>query len=220
MCGQQSQMAQAQPCLEQYGQDCAFATAFYETYRQDFEKTAARTGLPASFLFAIVAPELTQYSYLSNKLETYSLKVFYVQSGKSYADFSIGFFQMKPSFIERLEDSLQTKTHLHAKFKNCLMPNPDSRKARAERVQRLSQFEWQLEYLALFCELVRERFPAKSELPETDRLVFYSAAYNTGFHKPEELIGQMAQRALFPHFSRVKYRYSDIALCFYMTVKN
>jgi hypothetical protein len=215
-----SDMAKAQPCLEQYGQDCAFATLFYETHRQEFEKTAKRTGLTASFLFAIVAPELTQYSYLRDKVETYSLKVFYVQNGKSYSDFSIGFFQMKPSFIERMEDSLQTINRLHEKFKNCLMSEPDSRKARVERVQRLSQLEWQFEYLALFCELVRERFPSKSKLSENDKLIFYAAAYNTGFHKSEALIEQMAQQALFPHFLREKYRYSDIALCFYRTVNN
>jgi hypothetical protein len=51
-------------------------------------------------------------------------------------------------------------------------------------------------------------------------LVFYSSTYNTGFHKSEELISQTAQRALFPHFSSVKYRYSDTALWFYQQVKN
>jgi hypothetical protein len=213
-------MASGQSYSEQYRQECAFATSFYETHKTDFEQAAECTGLPAPFLFALVAPELTQYGYLKDKVETYSLKVFYVQSGKAYADFSIGVFQMKPSFIERLEDSLQTRKHLHAKYQNCLMPEPDSRKARATRVQRLGQLEWQLEYLALFCELVRERFPLKSERHDDEMLAFYSAAYNTGFHKPEDLIDRMAQRSLFPHFSSVKYRYSDIALWFYRQVKN
>jgi hypothetical protein len=206
--------------MEQYGRDCAFATGFYETHIQDFATTAGRAGLTAPFIFAIVAPELTQYSYLGDKLETYSLKVFYVQNGRAYADFSIGLFQMKPSFVERMEDSLQTKTHLHAEFGDCLMPASGSREARAERVRRLGLPEWQFEYLALFCRLLRERFPSKSELCPDDMLAFYSTAYNTGFHKSEDLIAQMAQRALFPHFSRTKYRYGDIAQCFYRTVNN
>ncbi|MDR1274307.1 MAG: hypothetical protein LBK12_07140, partial [Odoribacteraceae bacterium] len=145
-------------------------------------------------------------------------KVFYVQKGKAYADFSTGFFQMKPSFIERLEDSLQTKKHLHEKFKECLLPDPASREARVERLRRLGQMEWQLEYLALFCELVHERFPSKSELPERDMLVFYATAYNTGFHKPEDAIDQMARQALFPRFTREKFRYADVALWFYDAV--
>jgi hypothetical protein len=210
-------LALSQPCMERYERDCLFATTFYEAHKQDFEQAAARTGLSAPLLFAIVAPELTQYSSLGNRVETYSLKVFYVQRGRSYADFSIGLFQMKPSFVECLEDSLLSRKHLHAAFENCLLPDPDSRTARAERVRRLGQLEWQLTYLALFCELVRERFPAQSSLPDDERLIFYSAAYNAGFHKSETAILQTAKQALFPHFSREKYRYSDVALCFYKT---
>lgn len=44
-----------------------------------------------------------RYNALKDDIESESLKVLYVQFGKTYADFSIGVFQMKPSFAEGVE---------------------------------------------------------------------------------------------------------------------
>ena len=52
---------------------------------------------------AIVFPELLKYTLYQDLLETTALELIYTSYGKSYADFSIGYFQMKPSFIEDLE---------------------------------------------------------------------------------------------------------------------
>ena len=63
----------------------------------------------ADFIYSIVAPEITQYSFIRNTLESYTLNVLYVQYGRAYADYSIGFFQMKPSFIEEHGKTYSTK---------------------------------------------------------------------------------------------------------------
>jgi hypothetical protein len=49
---------------------------------------------------AVIFPELLRYSALRDRMETSLLKSLYVNLGEEYANFSIGRFQMKPSFAE------------------------------------------------------------------------------------------------------------------------
>ncbi|GHV51235.1 hypothetical protein FACS1894181_12810 [Bacteroidia bacterium] len=202
-----------------YRDECRKAKAFFSLYKDSFETEAKRTGLAAEFIFAIAAPEFTQYSYLSNKIETYSLKVFYVQRGKAYSNFSIGVFQMKPSFIEAMENYIATDTCLQKEFARCLFANPGSRQARVNRIERLNSIEWQIEYLAMFCSIVNKKFAGIGFASGEDKLRFYAAAYNCGFHKEEFQIRETSQKRLFPHFSKQKFRYDDLAAWFYKEIQ-
>jgi len=207
--------SQVELYVKEYHKDCEKAKEFFVEHKSKFENVSKTCGLSAEFLFAIVAPEFTQFSYLSNKIETYSLKVLYVQGGKAYSDFSIGFFQMKPSFIERLENYIMTDTTLKNKYKKFLFEKPDERQARVERIERLNSLEWQIEYLALFCSIVNHKFSNTTFVNEEEKLRFYASAYNCGLHKSESEIERIGQKALFPHFSRQKFKYSDITVWFY-----
>ena len=209
-----------QSYLELFPKESEKANRFFVEYKEDFEKAGKNVGLSAEFLYAIVAPELSQYGYLSNKMETYALKVMYVQGGTAYANFSIGFFQMKPSFIEQLETFLVTKGYeeLKKEFSHCLFIDSDSRQARVERVDRLNNIEWQMKYLTLFCAIVNKRFGAISFANEEERLRFYASAYNSGFHKTERQIKEMETKAFFPRVSTEKFNYSDVAVGFYNEV--
>jgi hypothetical protein len=80
------------------------AIQFYNLNKKQFEKAATKVKLKPEFVFSIVAPEISQYSSVYNEVELYSLKVMYTQFGKDYSDFSVGYFQMKPSFVESLEN--------------------------------------------------------------------------------------------------------------------
>ena len=51
---------------------------------------------------AVVFPEIVRYSAIRDKIEITLLKALYINLGEDYADFSIGQFQMKPSFAEAL----------------------------------------------------------------------------------------------------------------------
>lgn len=208
------------PYVEKYIKECEYALDFYKSNKTRFKEIANKTSFNPDFLFAIVAPEITQFSHLSDKLETYSLKLFYVQGGKEYSNFSIGHFQMKPSFIEQMEESLKNDDNLIQKFEKCLIDNPDSREARVERINRLMQLEWQIEYLALFCELLNKKFPLEKDLPEESLLKIYATAYNAGFNKSQNDIEKISQKAQFPHFSTIKYKYYEIALWFYRNCSN
>jgi len=210
--------AQNEEYCKEYEKDCQNAKVFFAEHKNKLEYAAKTCSLSAEFLFAIVAPEITQFSYLRNKIETYSLKVFYVQGGKDYSDFSIGVFQMKPSFIENLENFINTDKDLKNKHKKFLFENPNERQSRVERVERLGSTDWQIEYLALLCTVVNRKFADINFANEEEKLRFYASAYNSGFHKAEQKIKETEQKALFPHFSRQKFKYSDIAVWFYREV--
>ena len=203
-----------------YPDECSKAKNFFIEYKKNFENATQNTGLSPQMLFAIVAPEITQYNHLSNKMETYSLKVFYVQRGKAYADFSIGYFQMKPSFVELLEEYASADTNLKLKYVNCLFINPDERASRVARIDRLNTVKWQIIYLTLFCEVMQKCFGYLSFDTTEEQLRFYASAYNCGFHKSELKIKETEKKALFPHFSQKKFKYSDITVWFYEEVCN
>ena len=210
--------AQSVTYMQQFPKECSNAIAFYTRHQSLFETAAQQVGLKPQMLFAIVAPEITQYGYLSNTLETYSLKVLYVQNGKTYADFSVGYFQMKPSFVEQLEQFAAEDTILKAKYAACLFINPNERETRVERVNRLNTVEWQIAYLELFCEVLQKKFADILFDADETQVRFYASAYNCGFHKSEQQIKKIAQKALFPHFWGQKFRYSDIAAWFYQEI--
>jgi len=203
---------------ELYPKECEAARQFFTEHSKEFEQAGKDAGLGAEFLFAIVAPEISQFVHLSNKLETYSLRVMYVQGGRAYSDFSIGLFQMKPSFIEQMEESVAADDGLRAAFAECLFAEPDSRQARVERIERLNSIEWQMKYLTLFCKLVDKRFGSVAFANGRERLRFYASAYNAGFYRTESDIKKIGDKALFPHFSAQKFGYADVALWFYQAV--
>jgi len=209
----------ARPYSEKYASQSKDALDYYMSNIGEFNKAAAVTGLSPEFIFAIISPELSQFGFLNNLAQTGLLRFLYVQGGKTYADYSIGYFQMKPSFVERLEEILQQNEMLQQQFKSCLIENPNSRKGRVERINRLTQPKWQLSYLALFCMVMQERFADKEFPNKEEQLRFYAAAYNTGFHKSEEVIEQFTQKAFFPLLGMTKYNYSEVSLWFYRELK-
>jgi len=209
--------SQVDDYINKYRKDCENTKAFFAEHKDEFSDAASICGLSAEFLFAIVAPEISQFSYLQDKAETYALKVFYVQNGKDYSDFSIGLFQMKPSFIESLENYISANTELKNKFQKFLFTKPDERQARVERIERLSSLQWQIEYLALFCVVVNHKFMNATFSTDEKKLRFYANAYNSGFHRSEEAL-KSVKGAYFPHLSKTKYRYMDISVWFYNEV--
>lgn len=207
------------PYFYQYPAECRKTIQFYELNSDGFNKEAETLDVTGSFLFSIVAPEMSQYNYLVNKIETSSLKVLYIEAGAAYADFSIGLFQMKPSFVETMESNILDYPDLKKEYSDCIFAEPNSRDARVQRVNRLNQTDWQLRYLSLFYKLTAKRFANKTFADEEEKIQFFATAYNVGFYKTAEEIERIGKLKLFPHFSTTKYRYCEISLSFYKSFR-
>jgi hypothetical protein len=138
--------------------------------------------IPDKELKAIVFPELIRYNSFFNALEVESLKFLYVTEGRDYADFSVGYFQMKPSFGEMIEhdafNMLPVKYRNGSGWKSKVTTDEESRKA---RVKRLSSVRQQLLYLCAFYKLCENRFYKRISSPQ-ERVKLFATCYNAGYH--------------------------------------
>lgn len=165
---------------------------------------------------AIVFPEMIRWSAFKDFFETKSLETLYVVGGKDAADFSIGYFQMKPSFVEALEKYVAE----HAALEHCryIVPMPKSDvECRLERVKRLKQFDWQLRYAYVYWSVAHDLFQGRSFKTPTERVRFYATAYNCGFTKPVKEIESWLTKRAFPYGAQYKGSqvvYADIAIEF------
>jgi hypothetical protein len=164
---------------------------------------------------AIVFPELIRYNYLSDLIEITALKALYIQYGSGYADFSIGPFQIKPTFAEKIEKEwINCGTN---EIKICTYDTIQNPLNRARRVSVLATLPGQMLYLQMFYLLMEERFKNYEFSSIDEKLRIYATAYNFGF---DHCMGVLKQQALIRqfHISLFKrpgtqlYRYADIAV--------
>ena len=165
---------------------------------------------------AIVAPEVSQFSTIFDALEMQTLFIFYLNSGKS--DFSVGLFQMKPSFIENLERFISKNKSLKKKY-HYLLPKGSERDKRRFRLKQLSTLEGQLEYLSLFLDICKTKTSEINFKDDKDRLRYWATLYNSGLNLTHDQVIGMQGKTLFPHFSS-KFNYADVALEFYPGIKD
>lgn len=173
----------------------------------------------AKFALSIVFPELIRYSALRDAIETANLRVLYIQFGAAYSDFSIGHFQMKPSFVEMLESDYNTmrSKSLRCPFLSSPFMMRSDTECRAARVRRMSNPVWQVKYLMLFICIMDKQCPDRLKYNNIQRLRYYATAYNYGYKKTE---GQITAAMQKKHFTlnltdSGRYNYADIATYFY-----
>jgi hypothetical protein len=176
-------------------------------------------GLPrqeALTALAIVFPELIRFSALEDEIQVRGLKVLYVQYGRSYANFSIGRFQMKPSFAEQVErDAWRFLTADERAAAGPTFAGDDTPPARAERIRRLDETPWQVRYLRLFMQVMARRYADETFGGIEDRLRFYATAYNAGYASGTRALRQKALQRTFHtalFFPDVRYCYADVAV--------
>lgn len=211
---------EANPAAEDY--KSIFGNKYVEacTYLKQntwISDTLTSYNVDAAFATAIVFPELIRYSAIQNSLETAGLFTLYVQYGQKYANFSVGHFQMKPTFVEQLERDLVNL--FGANSRECQRFNSvDSEKSRSERVRRLSAPLWQVRYLVYFVKIMEAKYASVVWESPIDKLRFYATAYNSGYTLSASKIRERISAKSF-YTSVVKskpcYSYSDIAEDFY-----
>jgi hypothetical protein len=196
------------------------AIIFFNQKKVEFKRCSSNTGLNLKQAFAIVAPEISEYSSFNNYLEINTLKVLYVQKGTGYSNFSVGYFQMKPSFVENLEKTIKNEPLLYSKFKDYLIELKDPKEQRRERVKRLDNEKWQFKYLRLFLILVNNRTKNIDFLNEEEQLKYFSTSYNAGFSKSKQDLLKEMEKERFPNYFEKKFNYSTVSLEFYEALKN
>jgi hypothetical protein len=174
----------------------------------------------AKIALAVVFPEIIRYSYLQDRIQIRALKVLYVQYGQKYANFSVGHFQMKPSFIEHLEAEWNRLSSAEEKASSGIsaFEPGDTSELRKNRILRLDDVHWQVSYLRIFMQVMQKRYGGLAFRDDEDRLRFYATAYNSGFASGEERIRKsMGERRFHLElFSPKKtYNYADVAVFFY-----
>lgn len=180
-------------------------------------------GLDPWFALSVVFPEMIRYSSIMDYLQLKGLEVLYVQNGAGYSDFSVGWFQMKPSFAERIEadilgNNLDSAYPTLAAIRADTTASPEARK---NRLDRLKDPYFQVLYLEAFLRWMDRKYAAHLFLSEDEKLAFYATAYNAGYFKDEAVIREEMRKARFYtglDGNGRKYRYSEVAVGFYEDV--
>ncbi len=185
-----------------------------------FKESGIKYNNDPQLLTSIVFPELMRYSLIKDVLETSALELAYIDGGCEVADFSIGRFQMKPSFVEDLERQIEANDSLKKIYPTILSFKSSEPKAiRTERLKRLSALNWQVIYLNCFVSIVKNKFPEQTFSSPSDKVMFYSSAYNGGYHKSSKHIVNNESAKYYPYGTKYKgdqYSYASVADYFYI----
>jgi hypothetical protein len=195
-----------------FGNDWDKAEAFISDNEVWMKSLAEKYRISYPVAAAVIFPELVRYSALRDKIEITLLKALYINLGDDYADFSIGPFQMKPSFAEKVnEKALNLQDSLRHRFAANM--RKDKRVYRSLIVEQLESPESEFLYLICFLKICEESYKL-IDRDESFRVKFLSSAYNCGFDKSFDYIKVMSERSFFNTriYSTKNYPYSDISL--------
>ena len=186
---------------------------------------------------AVVWPEMERYQRLQDYMETAANYGTYITTGGG-PDFSIGVFQMKPSFIAALEKAWM-RSGLARKYE-LWFDTADNATARRIRISRLMKEEWQVIYLGVFLRLLYHSYGSYDKqgewvqagletLPAEEQVRLAATAYNRGCVWPAAGYGDLdrlrehaAEKhfhyALIPSAATERYCYADLALAHYREI--
>jgi len=193
------------------------AINFLEANNQWLKPVLEKHNVPYSTAIAVVFPELVRYSALRDKMEITLLKTLYRNLGDDYADFSVGVFQIKPSFAEKIREEAFAAIGKKARV---LFKKPSSfgekRLYRASIIEDLENPAKEINYIIAFFKICETRF--NTNFPDEEaKIRFFATAYNTGFWKSVEEIEKMSKLKFFNTklFKTENYSYADVSLFWY-----
>ena len=189
----------------------------FESCRAELEKLLhGATDEELRIAFAIVAPEAGCYNSLSDYFETAAVKNGYPSNGSP--DYSIGVFQMKPSFAESLENEVDKDAALKAKYGSKLAYSSSNvTSKRRERVNRLASDKWQIYYLAVFVDIVKKRTSTWNLKDAESKVRYWATLYNAGLYLSKARVEQRQGVKQFPRGTK-EFNYSAVALELYKSL--
>jgi hypothetical protein len=200
-----------------FGDDWKKAMTFEQENRNWIEPLLAKNHISYPLAISIIFPELVRYSALRDKMEITLLKTLYVNLGEDYANFSIGQFQMKPSFAEMIREEapvvLGRRSGITFKTRSDFDDIKDFRKT---IIKDLEDPKSQMNYLIVFIKICEKNFKTHRR-DELSQIKFLATAYNFGIEKKEADIESMIGKKFFNTklFKTVNYSYAEVSLFWY-----
>jgi hypothetical protein len=202
---------------ELFGDDWTRALIYENENRTWISKVITENHIAYPLAISVIFPELVRYSALRDKMEITLLKALYVNLGEDYADFSIGVFQMKPSFAEMIRDQAPDVIGGMSPvvFKN-RSAYDDIKAYRKSIVKDLEDPKSQVNYLVAFLRICEKKFKT-DRLDELSRVKFMATAYNFSFNRSSEEIVTMTNKKFFNTslYKGESYSYADVSLYWY-----
>ena len=200
-----------------FGNDWTKALAFLDENNTWIKSALEKFDIPYEEAVAVVFPELVRYSALRDKMEITMLKTLYRNLGDDYANFSIGVFQIKPSFAEEIHRRVSAGSDRELKLlfsKRSSFQYP--RLYRAYVISDLEDPETELNYIIAFYRICTKHF-ADVWTDKESRIRYFATAYNTGQIRNAREIEMMTGKKFFNTklFKTENYSYSDVSLYWY-----
>jgi hypothetical protein len=210
----QNSLAQLQ-YREIFAEDWVKAEKYEKENRDWMEPIFKKNQIPYPVGISVIFPELIRYSSLRDKMEISLLKTLYVNAGEDYADFSIGEFQMKPSFGEMVRSQMAGTYRGKNIFKK-VGEYENIKDFRRSIVKDLETPEIQVVYLIAFIKICERKFKI-SRMDDSYKIRFLATAYNFGFNKARKDVDSMINRKFFSTrlIKSESYSYADISLYWY-----
>lgn len=195
-----------------------YATAVRYLEQQWIRDTLSLYDTNACFAKSVVFPEVIRYSAIQDDLQLRALYTLYVQYGDKYADFSVGQFQMKPSFALQVENDALKLSSLKNDKNLIQIDTSSTSKARLARIKRLETPAWQLLYVVWFIKIAENKFSTLSWKNEAEKLQFIATAYNCGYNRTSDSIRKFGLQKRF-YITLFKngacYNYADVCYAYF-----
>jgi hypothetical protein len=202
-----------------FGNDYADALSYFKKNQSTITTYFKYHSIDQKLIIPVIFPERIRYSMIKDFLETAAVELIYIDLGTDYVDFSIGDFQIKPSFAEKVEQYLTKTSNLRHKYKLIVdYGNKQNSQQRKERVRRLKLLNYQLIYISAFYDIVNQKFNLGNK-PDTEKIKFLASAYNHGFDSNASEIEKYVDDEYFPYGTKYKgkqYAYAEVAVDFYL----
>ena len=205
-----------------FGNDWTSAINYVKEHHDEWSREFEQFDVDPRLAVAIVFPELIRYSMWQDEIERAAVNGLYVSKGTDGANFSIGRFQMKPSFAEEIEQEWN-RSSLSKEY-GFVFNLQQNNEARRSRIRRLSNMQGQCRYLAIFIRLLQQRHPQLEQLSEKEQVCFLATAYNRSFTASFQQIKKIQHERHF-HTDVIKthstclYCYADIAYVAYRMLR-
>ena len=165
------------------------AQTYVDGHRAAWYGLWSRMGICPEIAEAVVYPEILRYSTLQDIVESTLNYSTYVTTGSKGFNFSVGRFQIKPSFVEQLEAAWMQSgldSQFHYRF-----DTGDTRQARRQRIRRMQKEKWQPVYLGMFLRMLYWSYGGLDGLSFDEQVRLIANAYNRGCPWPEAGTGDL-----------------------------